>query len=110
MTVNHRGTELPDAEGLFGAATLSTTQGWGRVMLDETKEEEAAGRFAEDINIIVVLPIGTVITPKDQIVVNTNPRDNSVGSNINLLGTYEVMAVDYTGKQLECESRMRVID
>jgi hypothetical protein len=48
----------------------------------------------------------TAISPKDRIIVALNAD----GTNVNLVGTYEVMTVDYMRGDLECEARLRVVD
>ena len=106
VSIVKMGVETPDAEGRMGTLVVSPQQVWGRVLLDVDKEAEAAGRFGEDIDIVVVLPLRTAISPKDRIIVALNAD----GTNVNLVGTYEVMTVDYMRGDLECEARLRVVD
>ncbi len=99
LVINRQGVQATDAEGRHGASTSQTVTVKGRIMIKTGRERMLIGRFAEDIDAVAVLPTGTLIAAKDQVVVDdVDPA---------LDATYEVMHIVYTPFLLEAYLRIR---
>jgi hypothetical protein len=97
-----RSVSLPDAFGRGGAITTATTVVRGRAMLLRNTEQNADGQYAEDEDLVVALPLGAVVSPKDQIVLD--------GVDPAMDGIFEVMYVNWAQAHLEVGCRRREIN
>ena len=97
VTILTRGVGVPDAWGRAGAVTTSETTVMGRAILTKGVEQEADGKFAEDIYAVATVPPGTQVAAKDQVVLN--------GVDPTLDGTYEIQYVLYAPMIYECYMR-----
>ena len=99
VIIRYTGITTPNAEGQASAVVTSSVTVTGRVMIRSGKESDAVGKFAEDINAVIALPVGTPVSAKDQILVS--------GIDPTLDNLYEVQYVFYGPTNLEAFVRIR---
>jgi hypothetical protein len=98
LTVERTGVADPDSEGRGGVVVTGRTTVRGSVHFLSSAERDVAARFAEGVEAVARLPLGTDVSASDRIVTDV----------AGLEGTWEIAAVRRTPLHLRCLLRRAV--